>query len=186
MTTSQQRASLCWKFCNEVIPGTVIFSSEKYGIKFSHQWKNPYSSLIALVKKPNNAYLTAILWVYLSTYNSEHISNERIGFINLSTVIRATKSPNSSRNIAAKQVEKRCCEFFQQCTKLSRVKIICCNLKTRLLHKLEDRSTFCNKTSRYCAYYYHGSNCLAARWLCEQSPGRVTQWKVWINSTATT
>ena len=55
-----------------------------------------------------------------------------------------------------------------------------------MLQKVEDRSTVCNKTCRCCACYYHRLTCLAARWRREQSPGRITQWEVWIHSTATT
>ena len=98
----------------------------------------------------------------------------------------SNKIHHSSRNIAGKQVEKRCCAFFHLRTNLSRIKIICCKLQKVCCRKSEDRSTFCNKTSRFCVYYYHRSTCLAARWRREKLPGSISQWEVWIHSTAIT
>ena len=42
----------------------------------------------------------------------------------------SNKTTNLSRNIPAKQIEKRCCSFFYPRINLSRIKVICCRLKT--------------------------------------------------------
>ena len=74
-------------------------------------------------------------------------------YVSKGTVKRATKTCNVSCNIAAKQVEERCCAFYhphQTCRATNQI-VACCK---KLLRKVESSSTFCNKTCTCCAFYW--------------------------------
>ena len=66
------------------------------------------------------------------------------------TVIRATKTSNLSRNIAAKLVEKRCCAFYIPHTTCLATKKMCCKLLQRVaesrtdLYFLQHAAATCN------------------------------------------